>query len=205
MQSVSPFRTPAQKEAERAAKRDAVLRAAVRMFNERGFHATSLDDVAATLGISKRTIYHYLANKDQVLLECITIGLHQLLEAAEEARREPGDGRHRLTRFLRRYAEVNMEDFGRCVIRTGVEALSPESLPRYRQLKREIDAALRTMIQEAIDEGSIAPVDVKLAAFTLAGALNWPARWHDPEGPLPVDSIAVMLVDILTKGLDPRP
>jgi AcrR family transcriptional regulator len=205
MQSVSPFRTPAQKEAERAAKRDAVLRAAVRMFNERGFHATSLDDVAATLGISKRTIYHYLANKDQVLLECITIGLHQLLEAAEEARREPGDGRHRLTRFLRRYAEVNMEDFGRCVIRTGVEALSPESLPRYRQLKREIDAALRTMIQEAIDDGSIAPVDVKLAAFTLAGALNWPARWHDPEGPLPVDSIAVMLVDILTKGLDPRP
>ncbi|AEG51098.1 transcriptional regulator, TetR family [Sphingobium chlorophenolicum L-1] len=205
MQSASPFRTPAQKEAERAAKRDAVLRAAVRMFNERGFHATSLDDVAASLGISKRTIYHYLANKDQVLLECITIGLHQLLEAAAEARREPGDGRHRLTRFLRRYAEVNMEDFGRCVIRTGVEALSPESLPRYRQLKREIDDALRTMIQEAIDDGSIAPVDVKLAAFTLAGALNWPARWHDPDGQLPVETIAVTMVDILTGGLDPRP
>lgn len=205
MQSASPFRTPAQKEAERAAKRDAVLRAAVRMFNERGFHATSLDDVAASLGISKRTIYHYLANKDQVLLECVTIGLRQLLEAAEQARAEPGDGRHRLTRFLRRYAEINMDDFGRCVIRTGEEALSPDSLPRYRALKRSIDSALRRLIEEAIADGSIAPVDVKMAAFTLAGALNWPARWHDPEGALPADAIAAQLVEILSRGLDSRP
>ena len=205
MQPASPFRTPAQKEAERAAKRDAVLRAAVRMFNERGFHATSLDDVAASLGISKRTIYHYLANKDQVLLECITIGLQQLLEAAEQARGEPGDGRHRLMRFLRRYAEINMEDFGRCVIRTGAEALSPESMPRYRELKRQIDGAIRALIEEAVADGSIAPVDVKMAAFTLAGALNWPARWHDPEGELSAEAVARMIVDILAKGLDPRP
>jgi AcrR family transcriptional regulator len=205
MQPASPFRTPAQKEAERAAKRDAVLRAAVRMFNERGFHATSLDDVAASLGISKRTIYHYLANKDQVLLECITIGLQQLLEAAEQARGEPGDGRHRLMRFLRSYAEINMEDFGRCVIRTGAEALSPESMPRYRELKRQIDGAIRALIEEAVADGSIAPVDVKMAAFTLAGALNWPARWHDPEGELSAEAVARMIVDILAKGLDPRP
>jgi AcrR family transcriptional regulator len=204
MPSPSPFRTPAQKEAERAAKRDAVLRAAVRMFNERGFHATSLDDVAASLGISKRTIYHYLANKDQVLLECITIGLQQLLEAADQARSEPGNGRHRLTRFLRRYAEVNMDDFGRCVIRTGAEALSPESMPRYRELKRQIDSALRAMIEQAVADGSIAPVDVKMAAFAMAGALNWPARWHDPEGELPAAAIAQMLVDILARGFDPR-
>jgi hypothetical protein len=51
-----------------------VLRAAVQMFNEKGFHQTSLDDVAARLGISKPTIYHYLGNKDQVLLECVTAG-----------------------------------------------------------------------------------------------------------------------------------
>ncbi|WP_176598547.1 TetR/AcrR family transcriptional regulator [Sphingobium sp. 15-1] len=204
MDAHSPFRSAAQKEAERTAKREAVLRAAVRMFNDRGFHATSLDDVAASLGISKRTIYHYLANKDQVLLECVTIGLQQLLAAAERAREEEGDGRQRLIRFLRRYAEVNMDDFGRCVVRTGEEALSPASRPRYRQLKREIDNALRTLIEEAMADGSIAPVDVKMAAFALAGALNWPARWHDPGGAVAAEDIAEKLVDILTKGLDPR-
>lgn len=204
MDAHSPFRSAAQKEAERTAKREAVLRAAVRMFNDRGFHATSLDDVAASLGISKRTIYHYLANKDQVLLECVTIGLQQLLAAAERAREEEGDGRQRLIRFLRRYAEVNMDDFGRCVVRTGEEALSPASRPRYRQLKREIDNALRGLIEEAMADGSIAPVDVKMAAFALAGALNWPARWHDPGGAVAAEDIAEKLVDILTKGLDPR-
>jgi hypothetical protein len=53
-------------------------------------------------------------------------------------------------------------------------------------------------------DGSIAPVDVKMAAFALAGALNWPARWHDPGGAVAAEDIAEKLVDILTKGLDPR-
>lgn len=125
----SPFRTPAQRESERAAKREAVLLAAVRMFNQRGFHATSLDDVAASLGISKPLIYHYLGAKDQVLFECMRIGLEQLRAAAQEGASMPGTGMDRLKRFLRRYAECIMEDFSRCVIRTGDEVLSPKSAP----------------------------------------------------------------------------
>lgn len=205
MTTLSPFRTVAQKEEERAAKRAAVLLAAVRMFNVRGYHATSLDDVAASLGISKRTIYHYLANKEQVLLECVTIGLQQLMQAAGDASLDDGDGRHRLTRFLRRYAEINMDDFGRCVIRTGEELLSPDGLAKFRAFKRQIDTALRQMLQEAISDGSIAAVDVKMTAFTIAGALNWPARWHDPQGNQSAQSIAAAMVDILTLGLAPRP
>jgi len=204
MEPTSPFRTAEQKKADRAAKRDAVLVAAVRMFNERGFHATSLDDVAASLGISKRTIYHYLANKDQVLLECLTIGLQQLLDASAEARRHPGSGRDRLHAFLCRYGELNMNDFGRCVIRTGEEALSRDSLPQYRSLKHQIDMAMRTLVQDAIDDGSIAPVDVKIAAFTFAGALNWPARWYAEDGPLTRDQIATQMVDLLLSGVTPQ-
>ncbi len=204
MESASPFRTAAQKEADRAAKRAAVLRAAVRMFNERGFHATSLDDVAASLGISKRTIYHYLANKDRVLLECITIGLQQLLDAAAASRLEPGTGRDRLVTFLRRYAEINMDDFGRCVVRTGEEALAKESLPQYRKLKRQIDDALRDMIRDAVADGSIAKVDVKIAAFTFAGALNWPGRWYAAGRGKTPERIAADMVELLVAGVLPR-
>lgn len=202
--SESPFPTQQQREQDRAAKRSAVLRAAVQMFNERGFHATSLEDVAASLGISKPTIYHYLGNKDQVLLECVTIGLQQLLEAAAAARADSGKGIDRLRSFLRRYAEVNMDDFGRCVVRTGEEALSPESVRRFRGLKREIDAAMRALIAEGIADGSITAVDPKLLAFTLAGALNWTARWHDPGGPQNEQQIADKMVSILTAGFAPR-
>ena len=200
----SPFASAAQKAEERQAKRQALLRAAVRMFNDRGFHATSLDDVAASLGVSKPTIYHYLGNKDHVLLECVTYGLEQLLAAAEASRREPGRGIDRLRSFLRRYAEINMDDFGRCVIRTGDEALSPQSAIRFRALKRRIDAALRGLIEEGRADGSIAVNDAKMLAFTLAGALNWPARWHDPMGERRPEDLAAEMVDILTAGFAPR-
>jgi AcrR family transcriptional regulator len=201
----SPFATPEQRAEERRAKREALLRAAVRMFNDRGFHATSLDDVAASLGVSKPTIYHYLGNKDQVLLECVTFGLEQLLAAAEASRGEPGPGIDRLKRFLRRYAEINMDDFGRCVIRTGEEALSPESAARFRALKRRIDQAMRSLIEEARADGSVVADDPKMLAFALAGALNWPARWYDPGGESTPGELAARMVDILAAGFSPRP
>ncbi len=200
----SPFRTRAEKMQDRADKREAVLRAAVRMFNAHGFHATSLDDVAASLGISKPTIYHYLGNKEQVLIECVTRGLEPLRSAAEQARAQAGSGLERLRRFLIDYARTNMDDFGRCMVRPGDELLSPASAASIRARKREIDATLRALIAEGIADGSIAPVDVKMSAFALAGALNWPARWHDPAGPDSPETIATGLVDMLIGGLAPR-
>ena len=200
----SPFRTRAEKMQDRADKREAVLRAAVRMFNAQGFHATSLDDVAASLGISKPTIYHYLGNKEQVLIECVTRGLEPLRSAAEQARAQAGSGLERLRRFLIDYARTNMDDFGHCMVRTGDELLSPASAASIRARKREIDATLRALIAEGVADGSIAPVDVKMSAFALAGALNWPARWHDPAGPDSPETIATGLVDMLIGGLAPR-
>lgn len=204
MTDASPFRTAEQKEAERAAKRDAVLSAAARMFNERGFANTSLDDVAAQLGVSKRTIYHYYPTKDRVLLQCLKKGLGQLLDAADEARSREGSGRDRLAYFLCRYAVITMDDFGRCVIRTGVEQLKSESMPEYREMKRGIDAAMGEFLHEAVKDGSVACENEKLAVFALAGALNWPARWHDPDGALSKEEIAGQLVEFLMQGLSPR-
>jgi AcrR family transcriptional regulator len=200
----SPFRTQAERAVEREQKREAVLRAAVRMFNSQGFHATSLDDVAASLGVSKPTIYHYLGNKDQVLLECVTRGVEQLRAAADAAHAVPGTGFDRLRDFLTRYAEIIMDDFGRCVIRTADELLTNESSARFRALKREIDKAMQAMIAEGVADGSVAPTDVKLTSFTLAGALNWPARWHRHEGRLTPEEVASAMVDILMRGLAPR-
>jgi AcrR family transcriptional regulator len=201
---ISPFRSPEDRARERDQKREAVLRSAVRTFNLRGFQAASLDEVAANLRISKPTIYRYLGNKEQVLLECVTRGLEMLQAAATEAQGETGTGLIRLTRFLRRYAEINMDDYGRCVIRTDDTALSADGRDHFRALKAKIDAAMRALISEGIADGSIAPLDVKMTAFTLAGALNWPAKWHEPSGENSAKDIATALVDVLVKGLAPR-
>lgn len=204
-QPASPFRTAEQKRTDREEKRQAVLLAAVRMFNERGFQATSLDDVAASLGVTKPTIYHYLGNKDRVLLECLTIGLNQLIAAMDDASAKTGSGFERLCRFLERYAEINMGAFGQCVVRTDKAVLSGDTFEEYGRLKRSIDTSMRELIAEGIADGSIAPLDPKILAFTLAGALNWPGRWYDPEGPLTPSGIARQMVEMLAQGFAPRP
>lgn len=200
----SPFKSPQERREEREAKRMAVLTAAVRMFNARGYHATSLDDVAAILGVSKPTIYHYLGNKEQVLVECLTIGMDQLLAAAADARAGLGLGIDRLRAFLISYAEVNMEDFGRCNILTANETLSTEAREAIRLLKRRIHATMQELVEDGVADGSIAACDPKFAALTLASALNGPSRWHRPDGPQAPSEIAVGLVDFLTAGLAPR-
>lgn len=201
---ISPFRSPQDRAREKDQKREAVLRSAVRIFNLRGFQAASLDEVAATLHISKPTIYRYLGNKEQVLLECVTRGLDMLQAAATQARSEAGTGLMRMVHFLRRYAEITMDDFGRCVVRTDDSALSVEGRAHFRALKAKIDEAMRALIEEGIADGSIAPLDVKMTAFALAGALNWPAKWHDPSGQNSARDIAISLVEILVQGLTPR-
>ncbi|WP_418361255.1 TetR/AcrR family transcriptional regulator [Tardibacter chloracetimidivorans] len=201
---ISPFPTIEDRLREKSLKREAVLRAAVRTFNARGFQAASLDEVAASLKISKPTIYRYLGNKEQVLLECVTRGLEMLQHAAAQAQAEAGTGLMRLSRFLRRYAEINMDDFGRCVIRTDDAALSAEGRRHFRALKAKIDHAMRGLIADGIADGSIAPLNVKMTAFALAGALNWPARWHDPSRDMSAEEIAGAMVDVLVQGLAPR-
>ena len=194
-----------EKERERREKREAVLHAAVRSFNEKGFHATSLDDVATALNVTKPTIYHYFGNKDEILFECVRRGLDAIREAAEAVESDRGDGLERLQRLMREYAVIMTMDFGMCVTRTADHELSDASRAKFRALKREIDQTVRRVVEQGIADGSLAKGDPRLVTFTLTGALNWIARWYDPAGSLTPQEIAEASVAILIAGLAARP
>jgi len=70
-----------------------------------------------------------------------------------------------------------------------------------RAHKKKIDRRLRSFIQGGIDDGSITPCDAKIAAFSIAGAVNWICMWYEPEGPLSPYEIATQFVRTLTQGL----
>src|ERR1041384_1246347 len=67
----------------RALKREAVILAAARAFRERGYHNTSLDDLAASLKVTKPTLYLYVPNKEAILFECFKAGLAQIQDTLE--------------------------------------------------------------------------------------------------------------------------
>lgn len=205
---VSPWKKTRDLASEREAKRDAVLRTAAQMFNEKGFHATSLDDVAERLHITKPTLYYYVKNKDDILFQCVSRGLVLLQDAIRDVAQSGGTAKDKLFAAMRQYAEIVTMDFGMCVIRVGEDPLPLESRKKLRAMKRQLDMEFRQLIQQGIEEGSMAPCDPKMAAFTIAGALSWIGRWYSPDGPLSADDIARQMIALLSLGVcrtDPAP
>ena len=200
----SPWPAAAARARGRADKREAVLRTAVRLFNEKGFHATSLDEVAERLNVTKPTLYYYVESKEAILFACVQTGLEMVREGIAEAARSGGSALDKLRACMRAYASVVTRDFGMCVIRVGEEPLPADSRRRLRALKAKIDHEFRGLIEQGIAEGVIAPCDAKLAAFTLAGGLSWIGRWYDPAGPLDADTVAERCIDVLLNGVVPR-
>ncbi|KAB2900921.1 MAG: TetR/AcrR family transcriptional regulator [Burkholderiaceae bacterium] len=201
----SPWATTTDREQQREAKRNAVLQAAAQMFNERGFHATSLDDIAARLNVSKPTLYYYVKNKDEILLQCVSKGLTMTLEGIEASRRAGGKAIDQLRACMEVYARIVTMDFGMCLIRVGDEQVPPESRRELRRLKSAIDQEFRRLVAAGVEEGSVAPCDPKMTAFVIAGALSWIGRWYQPGGEYTPEQVAQQCIGTLLDGVLRRP
>ena len=199
--SGSPWRKAGDRTREREIKREAVLRTAAQLFNEKGFHAVSLDEVAERLNVTKPTLYYYVKNKDEILAECVRSGLELMQAAIARSDKAGGSAVDKLVAAMHTYAEIVTMDFGKCLIRVGEDPLPPESRRAVRRLKAEIDAEFRHLIEQGIAEGSLRDVDPKLAAFTLAGALSWIGRWYRADGELSPDQIAEQCIGVLMGGI----
>ena len=201
----SPWAQAPSRAAQHQAKRDAVLHVAAQMFNERGFHATSLDDIAARLNVTKPTLYYYVKNKDAILLACVKKGLDMTREGIDASRAAGGNAIDQLRACMRTYAEVVTQPFGMCLIRVGDEEVPEPSRTELRRLKSEIDHAFRRLVEQGVQEGVLAPCDPKMAAFVIAGGLSWIGRWYQPQGAYSADQIIEQCTQLLLQGVLARP
>lgn len=200
----SPWSPTRDRARQREVKRDAVILAAARAFKERGYHNTTLDDIAAYLNVSKPTIYYYLTNKEQILFECFRAGLGQITAALDELADAKTTGREKVITLMRRYAAAMASEFGWCMVRVEDQDLSPAMSRRINALKSEIDQGLRKLIRDGVQDRSIRECDPKMTAFALAGALNWVGHWYRGSEPLTPDQIADRFVLLFEDGLRPR-
>ena len=184
-----------------ATKREAVLKTAAQLFLEKSYGKTSMNDVADRLKITKPALYHYFHNKEEILVECYRLGTGLIEDILNNIADHCGTGLEKVDAFIYSYANVMTVNFGRCVMRLDDADLSSDALAQVRNYKRKIDRRLRSFIQEGIDDGSITPCDAKIAAFSIAGALNWICHWYEPEGELPAEEIATQFARTLTQGL----
>lgn len=167
------FKTTAEREQERVDKRHALMEAAARLFNERGFHDTSLTDIAASLDASKPVLYHYLGNKDRVLLECLRHA-SELVWEAYDGGPEDRAASASLVIGVERHLIITMNEFGRCLALTNETDLSEPSMLEFRQMKRRTHDVVRRLV--AADAGSNGARNAHVAHLVL-GAVDGTASW----------------------------
>ena len=202
--SASAWRRGRKRLRDHGVKRDAVIQTAARAFAERGYHNTSLDDIARALDVTKPTIYYYVTNKEQLLFQCFVAGLDPIRAALRAVKIANEPGRERLNTVLRQYAQAVASDFGWCMVIAEHQDLSASMSQHIRALKVEIDQGIRRLLREGVKDGSVQPCDVKMTAFALAGALNWIAHWYRANQGMTSGQIADAFVTIFEEGLRPR-
>lgn len=190
---------------DREGKRLSILKAAAAFFNSRGFHNTSMADVAKALGVSKPFLYYYLNDKEDLIFQCSSIATQQLHEMLDEVRSADVNGWERLQMLFRRYARVMTTDFGMCLIRsTAPGNLTEKSREKLWKGRRRLNHEVERIVAEGIADGSIKSCDPRMLSFAMFGSFNWISYWYDQEGRKSPEMIAEDFLEFFSRGVETR-
>lgn len=176
---------------------------ATRLFAERGFAGTSLQDVADALGITRPALYYYVKSKDELLAKLVaevTDGpLQELTALLERPGLDP-------VQKLRGTVEVivarqlRQPERFRLLIRSEAE-LSPELTAAYDASRRAVLKAVAAVVEEGVRAGRFRPVDPRLAALGVLGMCNWVAWWYHPGGATGPEAVVAHFADMAVGAL----
>lgn len=175
-----------------------MLEHATRLFAERGFAGTSLQDVANSMGLKRPALYYYFKSKDELLDRLIVEGVsgptHELKIIAEQTDLSPAERLHAITRRNLRWVLTHIDRF-RLLVKSESE-LSPASAKKFNASSREAIDTVTAVIEEGIEAGQFRSVNPRVAALGVFGISNWAAWWYQPGGSDSVESIADQLADL---------
>lgn len=186
---------------KRERRREEILRAALAAFREHGYHATSLDDIAARLGIRKTALYHYFADKDALLYECHRESLAELeriMDASAGCCHTPGE---RLAYLVREHVRIMTDTLEGSPLAFEVPALSPSRRAEIVAGRDRYEHLLRDLVQDGVRASEFREVDPKVVVFAILGSINWIARWYRPGGSMSGEELGSQFADYLIGGL----
>jgi AcrR family transcriptional regulator len=180
-----------------AYKRERILEEAVKLFYERGFTGTTLDDIAAELGVTKPFIYTHFRGKVELLAALCKPTIELALAAVANAASRPGTPSERLRIAITDFTKVVLQRQPNIAIYFREEKnLSTESLAEINVLRREFDHLLSDLLLEGSATGEFEIQDHSLAALALGGMISWAYTWYRPGGRLTLDETAAHMADL---------
>jgi AcrR family transcriptional regulator len=182
-------------------RRVEILKSAAAAFRRRGYHGASVDEIASALEMTKGNLYYYFRNKEEILFACHDYSLDALLDLMTQVEAEALSPDEKLRKLVLAFIHIILDELRGTALTLDVEALSPALLARIIAKRDRFDRGMRTIIQQGIDEGVFTPGDPKMIEFAIVGAVNWIAKWFDPNGPMTSDQIGEAFADYLVGGL----
>jgi AcrR family transcriptional regulator len=180
-----------------------VLRRAIDLFNEQGYDATSMGDLARELGLTKSAIYHHVPSKSHLLAEALDEALDELTAAVEAGASPADDGSagERLRRTVQRSVEVLVAHQPAVTLLLRVRGNSEVELEAQRR-RRALDARLADLVRAAAAEGSLRDdVDPDVVSRLLFGMVNSLVEWYRPDGPADVELLSHAITTMAFDGL----
>jgi AcrR family transcriptional regulator len=184
-------------------RRREIIATAVRLFAERGYEATSLDDIARELGYTKGLVYHYFRNKAEIVHFAVVDGIKPMLAQHEAiiASALPPD--EKLRRVVYDFVHAVLFDYQKYLVILADQAVLGREMDQERRLPliRGFVQHYRSIIEQGIAAGVFRPVDPGVAALTIIQGIIGVARWYRPDGRLSRSEICDQVTDMLVAAI----
>lgn len=194
----------ASREEIRELKRRAALRVAARIFNEKGYHATSLDEIADEIGVTKTALYYYFKNKEQLLYECLKLTYDCGQTARLEAEAREGSAFEKLQCLYKTFMELLMVERGAYTTMPNIRALPEEHQAELLDRRKNLDRYSRMLVEKAIEDGDLRDVDARITSNFFLGAVNWILRWHTEDDAMSPQEVSAHFLDLFMNGIVKR-
>lgn len=183
-----------------------IVRAAAVCFGGVGYHATTLETIAARVGVSKVTLYRYVSSKEELLwrvFERTIEAFHGGLEAIVQQGLPPDETLRRIVHHQVRMLTTHLPFLA--VFFSEESELPAQLAQRVARTKRQYDRTIEGVVRRGIRQGTFRDVNPILLVFAILGACNWLYKWYRPEGRLAPDRIADAFVALLERGYLSQP
>lgn len=183
---------------------ESVLRGAVRVFNERGYDGTSMEDLSHELGITKSAIYHHVASKEELLRLATDRALDGLFAVLEEVMAMDGSAFDRLDELVRRSVLLLVDEIPFVTLLLRVRGNTPVERKALTR-RRKFDSSVIALVAQARDEGDLrADLEPAIGARLLFGMINSVVEWYRPRRGDRPDEIAETIHRMAFSGLAAR-
>ena len=181
---------------------DALLDVAVRVFLERGYDGSSLDQVARAAGITKASIYYHARGKEELLLRGAGRAFDALNAVLQEPEGSTGPALERLKHVIRRTIEISISMTPEVALLLRIRG-NTRAEKRILERRREFDHLIAELVEAAQKEGSLRDdLDARLATRLLFGMLNSISEWYRREGAMGAPEIADAVFKLAFEGLE---